>query len=1603
MRIIPLSIYLILLNLFNIRAVGNSAPINKKQVTLLIGIPVDASANQKEKNEWFKGVSEQYLHFRLGANNRINIIPSETIHQTIAKEFNKSSQKNVFSYTHIGKKLNATHILQQSYEMSRDGKSVSYYAEISSLFGEEDFPSYEKKFSIQNFNMEMDSCLFWVFKNTNTPVNQKLLSRFFNMSIFTTNLNQMKTIGKIISRKYTSTPQDLKISTVALHTMIDKNPHNLLAMYITAQLYEYSQQYDGAINQFRNLIEIVQHHSSLYTDVCRNYRLSGKYNEAQNYAANAEKKGVISPSLLLEGALSLEAMGKYSIATKAFKAILLMNNTEPHALLFFAKQRNRMKDPKSAIEYANKILSINPNNGSAYLEKGKALFSLKKYEEAEKILTESAGNLIDASEPTQLIGDIHLIKKDFNKAALFYETALKNNVKDLPLTLKTVEIWEKARDYKRVFKILERAENLFPDDKTIQKKLGITYCLLGDTTNAVFHLEKFLNKGNNDVDVLFILGDLYTEKGQFDKAFFMYKHALPLSKNKAKVTFSLALLYLKKGETGAVITNLKEILKEKPNYPEAHRFLADAWFQEKSYSTAMKEYKKARLLDPKDLYIQKQIAFIYYHEKEYNASVREFQKFLSLDNKDADVYYYLSISQLHLRKSELAEKNLEKAFALKKPHSEMLFMLGKGYDISLNTKKALEYYNQCLLLDPKHANCLLTLYNIYLNDNNLSATAEICQQIYNCDSNKYSDYLAKAGLFWEKDNNLKKAHEIYSFFVKKGYENLEINLRLARIEYSKKNYKTVIGVLKKIPQTSISAKDDKFILADSYFSIKNYKEAIPWLKQIVRKDSKNKRVLKMLATAYEKAGDFENAVLTVYRLAEISVDSEQADYLFKSGELLEMSNKTLGAIDQYTTNISKYPQDLRNYTNMINMHTRLENWAAAREILEKCIKLPIQKPEHRKKLADICLKQNDKAEAIKHYEHYLESNQKDESALYQLGNLYLNRKQYPKARVLYEKAHSLNPQKINTILKLAQTHYKTKDYSKAIALLKKAEAIDSTNSKALNYLVLCYRKQNNKAGLSETLRKLVRLQPDNYSVQIELGTTLFSLEKTSEATECLEATCKRHPKKVEAHILLADIYALNGKQNGRFSHLKKALAINPENADVQISLGKFYMEQKNYETALPYIKKALAINPEHPEALYNYSRYLLLQSNIDDALTYIKHAIKNDSSNPFYLVHYAKINIALNKNNLALKTVENALLLDSTNVEILSCAGHLYKEAGKLGEAKRLLLKALSISNKCSECYSLLGDIYFDETKFSKAIGYFQRSLDITEYNEEVMMKFGRTLNISCQYELARKIFEKIYINNPKNDEAFYRLAHIYILQNNFEKTNFLISQRDSNKKTLWDHLIAGELHEAKGNLDIARISYNVALHLNDEISEAHAGNGRLDLVSGKHNDAIINFSKAIVKDPYNPYLQLDLGKAYEGIDQYSSAIEIYKETIRNFPYIPESYRQIATIKSSQKKHTEAIQIIKQGLKSIPENAGLYSLLGFEYKVIGEFNNAIKAYSSAAKNGGANHINAYLQIANIYKYDLNNENEAKKYVKKFLKKGGDKEQVEKYNLVSIKL
>jgi tetratricopeptide (TPR) repeat protein len=275
-------------------------------------------------------------------------------------------------------------------------------------------------------------------------------------------------------------------------------------------------------------------------------------------------------------------------------------------------------------------------------------------------------------------------------------------------------------------------------------------------------------------------------------------------------------------------------------------------------------------------------------------------------------------------------------------------------------------------------------------------------------------------------------------------------------------------------------------------------------------------------------------------------------------------------------------------------------------------------------------------------------------------------------------------------------------------------------------------------------------------------------------------------------------------------------------------------------------------------------------------------------------------------------------------------------------------------------------------------------------------MGLGVSLFLSGDLDRARMMFEKIFSENAKSDEALYRLCSVYIRMDMLDQAREIFARNGARRKSAWLRLAEGEIAEAENRPFEALTSFMTASTLMPENPLAHAGAGRINLLNKQFDKAAENFGNALARDAHNVDFMLGMGKAYEGMGQSQAAFDLYTEVAKKTPRNPEVFYVMGRALSKQKQHDKAVTTLLHGLEINSKYTALYFGLGFEYRALSKFKEAVEAFKKCVSNkiDEKRYVDAYKNIGNIYYSDLKDQGKAKDFFTKYVKAGGKDAKVE---------
>ncbi len=220
--------------------------------------------------------------------------------------------------------------------------------------------------------------------------------------------------------------------------------------------------------------------------------------------------------------------------------------------------------------------------------------------------------------------------------------------------------------------------------------------------------------------------------------------------------------------------------------------------------------------------------------------------------------------------------------------------------------------------------------------------------------------------------------------------------------------------------------------------------------------------------------------------------------------------------------------------------------------------------------------QGDRTGAISKYEELIRIAPDVAPAYNNLGMLYLDERQYPKAAEVLKKGLSLDPKMTSASALLG------------IALFEMGRYGESR----------------------EALQAALLANPNDDNAQLFLARDLVQLKNMSAAAAALRSLAQRQPKNQEVWYLLGQAYMQLSEQA-----LSRMSAIDPDSMLAHEVSGEMMEDMKNYQGALVEYKKAAAAAPDDAGAHYHLGNLYWKLSQWDDALQQLSTTLKNDPWN----------------------------------------------------------------------------------------------------------------------------------------------------------------------------------------------------------------------------------------------------------------------------------------------------------------------------------------------------------------------------------------------------
>lgn len=215
-------------------------------------------------------------------------------------------------------------------------------------------------------------------------------------------------------------------------------------------------------------------------------------------------------------------------------------------------------------------------------------------------------------------------------------------------------------------------------------------------------------------------------------------------------------------------------------------------------------------------------------------------------------------------------------------------------------------------------------------------------------------------------------------------------------------------------------------------------------------------------------------------------------------------------------------------------------------------------------------------EAIEFLNGYLDKFAFSETAWYEYGQFYFNRKNYEEAIRGFDYLLAINPQSVGVYANKAACYEAMGEWLKAVSVYEEMLVLEYTKSYTYYKIGLCYKENKQLVQALQAFQKSLRDDPQFY---------LSMMEQSY-------------------------IYEEMGGLKEALHFAREAVLMNDSNLDYQKRIAYLYIDSGRFEESLVSLKKLVDAEPTRFYNWYAYAEVLMLIGDFDEAINVLNKATK---------------------------------------------------------------------------------------------------------------------------------------------------------------------------------------------------------------------------------------------------------------------------------------------------------------------------------------------------------------------------------------------------------
>jgi tetratricopeptide (TPR) repeat protein len=436
--------------------------------------------------------------------------------------------------------------------------------------------------------------------------------------------------------------------------------------------------------------------------------------------------------------------------------------------------------------------------------------------------------------------------------------------------------------------------------------------------------------------------------------------------------------------------------------------------------------------------------------------------------------------------------------------------------------------------------------------------------------------------------------------------------------------------------------------------------------------------------------------------------------------------------------------------------------------------------------------------------------------------------------------------------------------------------------------------------------------------------TLLRQGSTEEAKQKIQEQLALHPTSVAGYNLLGIAYSSEKDYAGAFDAFQHALKLSPNSTKTHNNLGNLYVAQNKPDLAEKEFRTALRSNPADSEGNYNLGLLLIAKGSPAEAIPYFQRVRPANMETRFNLV---RCYLQSGQTAAGLTLARTLSAQNKDDVRLHFTLGVFLASAKQYREAQMELEKANALQPETFEILYNLGQAYLRGRDYAKAELALNRALKLKPDSPETLYLLAQVDADQSKAVDALDLLARAHKLAPENTDIIFLLARVSMSQNYFEDAIPLLESGLKIAPQRADLQAAlGESYFMAGRADRAIEEFKKLIAL-DPNARSYAFMGLCFRRLGRFDEARKYFQEGLKLDRRNATCLFNIGYIEERQGNEAAAEKLFQETLRSNPDFPEALLELANLRISQKKFSDAAELLRRYVKSSRNpSTGYYKL-----------------------------------------------------------------------------